>query len=158
RAAARPLGELELAAARASVRARLGRGDLPELLESEQVAVPLAIGLLRPAVVLPARLVAAATDDELADVLVHECAHHFGGDLLVAVLELAGRVLYWPNPLLHRLARRLAIAREAACDDLVVAHAPATRFARTLLACASAAAREGAGERVACGGIALVPP
>ena len=46
-----------------------------ELFTSEQVSVPTAIGLIRPAVVIPAWLIDELSPAELNHILLHELAH-----------------------------------------------------------------------------------
>src|SRR5262249_40243576 len=52
-----------------------GEGDRPRLLVSDRLSVPLSCGLLRPAIVLPARLCQSECHVELRWVLAHELTH-----------------------------------------------------------------------------------
>lgn len=80
------------------------------------VGSPFAMGLLRPAIVLPAGRLDRA---ELRCVFLHELAHIRRGDLWVRALSLAALVLHWYNPFVYLLSRRLKDAGEQVCDDLV---------------------------------------
>jgi len=89
------------------------------VLEAD-VPVPLACGLVRPAVVLPA----GAADwpaARLATVLQHELAHIRRWDLAAQALGQVACCLYWFHPLAWLAARRLRQERERACDDAVLA-------------------------------------
>ena len=57
------------------VRDALGVAALPPVVTSPAVRAPVAVGLLRPRVILPEGLAESLTSDSLRDVLVHECAH-----------------------------------------------------------------------------------
>ena len=123
----------------ASLRAALGIGRPLSLEASDRVAVPLAWGLRRPTVLLPAA--AEAWDDShRRDVLVHELAHVARHDWLA---QLGARVvcaLYWFHPLAWIAARRLVLEAERACDDRVLAAgADSCDYAERLLRIAGAA-------------------
>ena len=90
------------------------------VLESGSAPVPLACGLVRPAVVLP-RGAAEWPEARLATVLRHELAHIRRWDLAAQALGQAVCCLYWFHPLAWMAARRLRRERERACDDAVLA-------------------------------------
>ncbi len=105
---------------------------------------PFLTGLRQPRIVLPAGLAQDVDSDALAHVIAHEMAHVRRGDELGRPLDNALSRLVWFNPAARRIADRLADAREAACDALVVGAAPALRrdYARTVLALAIGDGRE----------------
>ena len=109
---------------------------LPPVLLSPEAGAPLVLGLLRPAILLPA---AALELDrtQLEHVLLHEMAHLLRGDLRVGLLQRLVAALHWPNPLVLGCQRALARAQEESCDDLVLAQARPADYARTLLAVAT---------------------
>lgn len=59
-------------------------------------------------------------DGELYWILKHEMAHIVRGDLLIKMLLEFACCLYWFNPLLHVLTRKLGFACEASCDERVL--------------------------------------
>ena len=108
---ARPLGLACHGVACQHVRAALDLTTLPPIVTSPAVCEPLAIGLLRPRVVLPEGLAETLTTDALGDVLVHECAHVVRRDAWVGLLQRLSGVLLWPHPLFHYANRQLARAQ-----------------------------------------------
>jgi len=98
----------------------VGLTQPPRLFESAAVPVPVVIGPVRPAVVLPAGMATTLDREKLAAVLLHEAAHVAHGDLWVGLLQHAVAAVFWWCPPVHRLNRRLAEAREEICDDYVV--------------------------------------
>ena len=76
-------------------------------------------GLVNPTILLPA---GAETwpADRVSAVLHHELAHILRGDWIVALAAHLLRAIYWFNPLLWIVCRRLRHEGERACDDLVL--------------------------------------
>jgi len=119
-----------------AVREALGTPSLPGVMSSPIVSSPISLGILKPVVVVPEDLLETMRPDELRDVLVHECAHVAQRDHIVGLLQRVAAMLFWLHPLLHKLNRELARAREEVCDDYVLRQGEPTRYARTLLALA----------------------
>lgn len=91
------------------------------VLRSDRVQVPLAVGLLRPAIILPATLVEQLSPDAVATVVLHEVAHLRRYDVWTnAVARIVGAFVAF-NPAASFVVRRLSMEREIACDDWVVA-------------------------------------
>ena len=104
-----------------------------DLLEARPGSMPMAFGLLRPAVFLPADAASWSTERRQM-VLLHELAHVQRGDLATHLLAKAGLSLYWWNPLAWRAWREFLKERERATDDLVLqAGARASDYAGHLL-------------------------
>jgi beta-lactamase regulating signal transducer with metallopeptidase domain len=111
-AASRPAGpQLEQVAAR--WRSRLGlAGDLCPIRLVDANISPFVSGL-RPVIVAPERLEAGASA-EFA--IAHECMHVRRGDERDRFLGEGLAALLWFNPFVAGIERRLAGARELACD------------------------------------------
>jgi beta-lactamase regulating signal transducer with metallopeptidase domain len=95
---------------------------------------PLAVGLKKKLVVLPASAV-QLDDDVTHAVLAHEIAHHERRDLVwIAIAEVL-KSIAWFNPLAHLIARALVASREDGSDDCAVARTSNDPFtyARALL-------------------------
>ncbi len=119
RRAAAPLPDAEWRQRLAYWQQRLGIRRRIELLQSDQVSVPIVVGWPRPAIVAPARL-ANADATTIDAILLHELAHvgrgDYGWNLLLRLLQ----AFYWPNPLIWLVARSLGHVREQACDELCI--------------------------------------
>ncbi|HWW62140.1 MAG TPA: M56 family metallopeptidase, partial [Thermoanaerobaculia bacterium] len=116
-------------------RAALGVGDVP-IRASTEVAAPVTIGAVRPMILLPVALPA----ETLPAVIGHELAHVRRRDgVMQLVAELVNLVAGF-NPLVRLLRRRMDIAREMACDELVTSTLVAPHeYAQALLAVAGRA-------------------
>ncbi len=128
-----PANELKVAQAVAAVESRGGMRVPWRLLMSDRIRTAFATGLIRPTIMLPREYVDSLTTSELALVLTHEAAHLVRRDVVVAVMQRLAVLVYWPHPLLHALNRRLARAREEACDNFVLQQHAAAEYARLLL-------------------------
>ncbi|WP_256132104.1 BlaR1 family beta-lactam sensor/signal transducer [Anaerovorax odorimutans] len=77
---------------------------------------PSALGILRPAVLLPQGF----HGRDLKYVLLHELAHHRYLDPFTNLLLAVFRAVFWFNPVVHLTVKQIALDRELACDDLVL--------------------------------------
>ena len=82
--------------------------------------MPMACGILRPAVLLPASGI-AWTPDHRRDVVLHELAHVRRRDCLTHLACRIACAVHWFNPLAWLAARQARVEREHACDDAVLA-------------------------------------
>lgn len=91
-----------------------------EIRESDRVGVPVALGIVGPAIVLPAdwRQWEGA---KLDAVLAHERSHIRRRDVAVQALSAIHRALLWHSPLSWFLHTRIVRAAEEASDDAAVA-------------------------------------
>ena len=123
------------------------------LRESEDVAAPVAVGVLRPAVILPPGWGEWNRETRQA-VLAHEFAHLRRGDTRVAALARVVKTVMWFHPLAWWVAKHVMELAEQACDAAGLKRAgdPAG-YSRVLLAFGSGVNR--AGYRVGMPGLAM---
>lgn len=88
----------------------------PEVLRSPFLPSPCLTGLRRPAVLLPE----ADLSLPLTDVLIHELAHLSRRDCHWNLLRGLATAVFFYQPLLWKLSRRLEATAEEVCDDYVV--------------------------------------
>lgn len=103
------------------------------LAGSHAVASPMAIGFIRPHVLIPEYLWVHLDGDALKQVLAHELAHVRRNDdwhhLFQRVIMAA---LFW-HPAAWFVFKRLAFERELACDDWAVRDGKPQKYARSLV-------------------------
>jgi beta-lactamase regulating signal transducer with metallopeptidase domain len=106
---------------------------IPEVSESEFIAVPVTIGALRSSILLPTGW-REWDDAKLAAVVAHEMSHVARRDALTQRLSLLHRAFFWFSPLAWWLDRHLGNLAEQASDEAALAcGADRTEYARTLL-------------------------
>ena len=104
------------------------------LLISTEIESPMAVGFLRPAVILPDALVNGASERDLDHVLLHEVAHLARNDDWTNLLSrVLGGVLAL-HPLAWWILREIEQAREQSCDDWVVSETGEARLYAASLA------------------------
>jgi uncharacterized protein (TIGR03435 family) len=114
-------------------RAAVSQSALPtierpaRLLLSSDVASPMAVGFLHPAVILPESLPGELAQPEMEHVLLHEAAHIARRDDWTNLLaRLLGAALAL-HPVAWWILRQIEREREIACDDWVVARVGSAR-------------------------------
>jgi beta-lactamase regulating signal transducer with metallopeptidase domain len=108
------------------------------LLWTRQPSLLATWGTFRPEVLLPQES-AEWTDERIRVVLSHEFAHIQRKDWLIQMLSETLRAVYWFNPLLWVVCRRLHHESEQSCDDAVIRRGVAsTDYAEHLVALARA--------------------
>lgn len=110
------------------------------VLRSETLPVPVTMGLVQPAIILPDALLREGNTDLLISAIGHEFIHVARRDYL---LNLLYELLYLPisfHPAAALLRRRIKQTRELCCDELVAARIMnAEVYARSLLRLAGSA-------------------
>jgi beta-lactamase regulating signal transducer with metallopeptidase domain len=107
--------------------------NLPPICISDQVGVPLAVGYVRPIIMLPSSLLSKLDQQQLLQVLIHECAHARRRDALAALYQRLLLAIFWFHPLVYVASRLLDGVREEICDNYVLGAASAKSYAQTLL-------------------------
>jgi beta-lactamase regulating signal transducer with metallopeptidase domain len=91
------------------------------LAASEHVTVPAAIGFFRPMIVLPGWALKELPAEELRVILLHEFAHLQRWDDWTNLLQKMVRAVFLFHPAVWWIDSKLALEREMACDDVVLA-------------------------------------
>jgi ankyrin repeat protein len=103
----------------ARIGSEYGLRSVVHLLESRNPSVLVTWGVFQPRVVLPAG--SAEWPEERAKIVLrHELAHIRRGDWILLMIAQTLRIVYWFNPLVWVVCRRLRLESECACDDTVL--------------------------------------
>ncbi|QDT76816.1 Thiol-disulfide oxidoreductase ResA [Gimesia maris] len=90
------------------------------LLLSPAPVTPMAYGLIRPTVIVPAAMLTQLSATEQRAVFAHELAHHRRFDPAALWIQGFIRALWWFHPVVWMLHRNMQRVREQCCDDLIV--------------------------------------
>ncbi len=125
--------EIQLQVALERIKAQLGVQLPVKLLASTRVLVPLAVGCLRPVILMPLSVLARLPRDQVEMILAHELGHIQRYDYAFNLLQVVMETLLFYHPAIAWMSRRVREEREHCCDDLVVrvCGRPAT-YARAL--------------------------
>ncbi|MDB5071207.1 MAG: hypothetical protein JWM87_2318 [Candidatus Eremiobacteraeota bacterium] len=109
----------------------VGPGREIYLRLSYETETPVAIGFRRPVILIPTELATADGLAAIEQLILHEHAHLRRHDDWTNLLQRAIERIFWFNPVVWLVGRRIALEREIASDDAVVektgeAHAYAT--------------------------------
>ncbi|WDE12283.1 M56 family metallopeptidase [Thalassomonas haliotis] len=113
--------DTELATRFALLAERVKLKRLPRLLISLKAEVPMAIGWLKPVVLLPASMVTGLSSAQLDMLILHELAHIRRHDYLVNFLQTLVEILLFFHPCVLWIAKKMRIEREYCSDDIAVA-------------------------------------
>ena len=116
--------------------------SLPQpLLQSDEIRVPMVVGVLRLNVALPTDLIhdtSSESSTHLKAIMIHELTHIKRHDPIWNFLLELVTVLYWFHPLMWFTRRRFADLRERACDDYCIHRLGESKtYCDTLIAIAS---------------------
>lgn len=91
------------------------------LCHSDRLQVPTAIGFLSPVVVIPSWALRDLSPAELHSILIHELAHLRRWDDWTNLAQQTLKALLFFHPAVWWIENQLALEREMACDDAVLA-------------------------------------
>jgi bla regulator protein blaR1 len=95
--------------------------DGVRVVASDQVAGPLAFGLLKRYIAVPADFTRSYSPAERDLAIAHEMAHHKSGDLYANLMAFIVLCMMWFNPLAWMSWSAFRFDQEAACDARVLA-------------------------------------
>ena len=91
------------------------------LCTSNKVRVPTAIGLTKPAIILPDWVLHELSPSELHQVVLHELTHLRRWDDWTTLGQKVVKALFFFHPAVWWIEKKLSFEREMACDDAVLA-------------------------------------
>jgi len=108
------------------------------LLLSSKTNVPMAIGWLKPVVLIPFSMLSGLSPQQLDMLLLHELAHIRRHDYLVNFLQTLVEILLFFHPAVRWVSKQMRNEREYCSDDIAVQHSGSSvAYAHTLADTAS---------------------
>ena len=103
-----------------AVALKFGRSKIPVLYTSSRVESPITLGISKPIVILPERLLDKLSDNEMKSILFHELAHIYSSDHLTGIFKRIIIAANWWNPLVYIISAEHSAAREEVSDNHVL--------------------------------------
>lgn len=88
-----------------------------KILESANIIIPLAMGWLKPVVIIPTALVNSLSPQQVEAILWHELAHIRRHDYLINLIQSLVEVMFFFHPVVWWVSRQMRIEREYCCDE-----------------------------------------
>jgi VWFA-related protein len=103
------------------------------LVVSSLVEVPMVIGWLRPAILMPVGALTGLPPEQITALLAHELAHIRRHDYIANVAQTVIEAVLFYHPAVWWISERIRAERELCCDDVAVAASgDALTYARAL--------------------------
>lgn len=84
------------------------------------VDAPIAFGVIKTYIVLPAKTIDQLSLENLKYILLHELAHYKNKDIVMNYVICFFQMIHWFNPLVYIGFKKMRIDREIACDNRVL--------------------------------------
>ena len=102
------------------IREKIGIRQKVDLLRSEAINSPALIGLVKPAIIVPAGMLTQLPVGQVETILMHELYHLRRFDFLVNLIQLVVEALFFYNPAVWTISHQIRTEREKCCDDRVL--------------------------------------
>ena len=102
-----------------SLAGKMGISRSVRLFSSTRIQAAMTKGVWRPEIIVPGDS-PEWSEQRRRIVLIHELAHIRRRDMLIEAIAKVAGVVFWCNPLVWWVIKRIRIERERACDDIVL--------------------------------------
>lgn len=99
---------------------QLGIRQKVQFLQSELVNIPVAIGFLKPMILVPVGLLTQLNASQVETVLLHELAHIRRKDYVINLFQNFVEAIFFFNPAFTWISALIRQERENSCDDMVI--------------------------------------
>ncbi len=104
-----------------------------QVFTSSNAPYPMAIGIIRPIILIPEKLLHKLHKKQIRGILLHELSHIHHRDLIVGLLQRLFTALNWWNPLAYALSTSHSRAREEISDNYVLLQNDSKEYAECLI-------------------------
>ena len=105
----------------------------PIVRHSKQISQAIALGFLRPMIVLPTAWISELSPEMVENIIAHELVHIRRGDIWLNLLQRVIETLLFYHPAVWWISNRIRAERELCCDaDVIATTARPLKYAETL--------------------------
>ena len=98
----------------------LGIGRTVELIRSDLITTPIAVGLIKPMIIVPTSLFLQIPAQQLEVIILHELIHIRRFDCLVNAFQCVAEILFFYHPAVWWMSAEIRREREFAADAAVL--------------------------------------
>ena len=103
------------------------------LYVSQNAPYPMAVGVLKPFILIPERLLHKLRDSQIRGILLHELSHIYHRDQFAGILQRLVTALNWWNPLAYAMSTSYSRVREEISDNYVLLQNDSKEYAECLI-------------------------
>ncbi|GLX78164.1 hypothetical protein tinsulaeT_15040 [Thalassotalea insulae] len=112
---------------------QIGLTKTPQLLISLKAEIPMALGWIKPVILIPVAMLSGLTPAQLDMLILHELAHIRRHDYLVNFIQTLVEILLFFHPCVRWISKQMRNEREYCSDDIAVGvSGTPIAYARTL--------------------------
>lgn len=98
----------------------VGIKQLVEIYESTKVKAPVAMGYLKPVILLPLGMLTGLPQDQVEAIIIHELAHIKRYDFILNLIQTLIETIFFYHPVVWWITSTINSERENCCDDLTL--------------------------------------
>jgi TonB family protein len=104
-----------------------------QVFTSRKISSPLALGLLKPLIILPHNFYKKMSASEIKGILLHELSHIYHKDQITGIFQRLALAINWWNPFVYALNADFSRAREEISDNHVLLESDKKEYAECLI-------------------------
>jgi TonB family protein len=128
-----PVCDPRITAALKSAQDKFPKQHRIQVFTSPKAPYPMAVGIIKPFILIPERLLHKWNDNQIQGILLHELSHIHHHDLIIGILQRFVTALNWWNPLAYALSTSYSRAREEISDNHVLLQNDSKEYAECLI-------------------------
>ena len=98
----------------------IGIKQLVEIYESSKVKAPIAMGYLKPVILLPLGMLTGLPQEQVEAIIIHELAHIKRYDFILNLIQTLIETIFFYHPVVWWVTSTIDSERENCCDDLTL--------------------------------------
>jgi len=98
----------------------VGIKQLVQIYESSKVKAPVAMGYLKPVILLPLGMLTGLPQEQVEAIIIHELAHIKRYDFILNLIQTLIETIFFYHPVVWWVTSTINNERENCCDDLTL--------------------------------------
>ena len=98
----------------------IGIKQFVEIYESTKIKAPVAMGYLKPVILLPLGMLTGLPQEQVEAIIIHELAHIKRYDFILNLIQTLIETIFFYHPVVWWITSTINSERENCCDDLTL--------------------------------------